>query len=330
MNNAESESHRAGSRLAGFHCFCLERYCTAHRSFPVYMSTLTTRFLITQPVIMSIDVNQNGIFSAQKAAEHAAAGELTVKIALGTAMTNAQIDMLVEKLEKEVALSVVANPEDAGELPTRQSVKNFAEMSSILPAGIEETLAGTIGQDQSTFLNVERSTDLSGVDDDGAVRVYRPTGQGRNTKSRRKIIKRRHWDEVEDEEEAEDDAAGLISNKLYREVRGSLEEALTSLSEKEGLTDDELKQKVTSRHTYLNMATFVKSSTHYLIVPAENGPQRVHGESADESVSAHEVFSQLRRQVDINRSNGQWVGERGRGRCSAAQQPALVARVTTK
>ena len=56
-------------------------------------------------------------------------------------------------------------------------------------------------------------------------------------------------EEGEDEDEDEQEGPlklqpGMLSRAQYRDVRGSLDEVLSGVSDKEGLTDEELNEKV--------------------------------------------------------------------------------------
>lgn len=63
-----------------------------------------------------------------------------------------------------------------------------------------------------------------------------------STGSSKKLRKRREWD---DEDVADDDPQ-MLSKNMYKVVRGSLDEALSGVSDREGLTDNELHQKMQS------------------------------------------------------------------------------------
>ncbi|KAJ1416198.1 hypothetical protein B484DRAFT_401247, partial [Ochromonadaceae sp. CCMP2298] len=59
---------------------------------------------------------------------------------------------------------------------------------------------------------------------------------------KRAPLKRRDWGDDAKDEAEEDGQAGALPKKVYTKVRGSLDEALSELSAREGLTDDELQE----------------------------------------------------------------------------------------
>lgn len=189
-----------------------------------------------RPLFMELDLPRNisTNFNAKTAVDLAKKGELTVTIPKGTPLTNAQIDLLTASFEKSVI-------EDAH----RASDSGPDEGKS------SEGGEGKGGDDRRSQLKIFSAKNGS-----------------------MKFKKRRNWDdEYDDEEERaalhmekqisgrDPNEAGISSkagylsvhrpNQLYREVRNSLENALGDISDRDGLTDEEMKEKVRSLDRFI-------------------------------------------------------------------------------
>lgn len=155
-------------------------------------------------VLMGSDMGEEAAnMTAEAAKLLIAAGDLRLAILPGNPLTNAQIDMLAPTWEKNKVFTTAASREGA--------------------------------------LAMESASDKAGA----------------GASSKAKLRKRRNWDDEPDTGAGAgnvrtsgtfDDAndhdfgkePGSLPKGVYRQMRSSLDEALSEISEKEGLTDDEL------------------------------------------------------------------------------------------
>jgi hypothetical protein len=194
-----------------------------------------------KPVRLALDIDEGWTqkLSPLSISTYTERGDLRTTILTGgQTLTDSQIDVLVSAWEQtQLQTSDSGNLRMSGSLSekwplgsSREGTPNSEQphaSSGKKPSppsqqgGIQESAVGGLERMGNMYLRDNK--------------VAHTSASGRSSRSNKQPMNSRVWDEQEDEEQL---------NTKYEEVYSELDDVLTGLSESEGLTDDEYKQKV--------------------------------------------------------------------------------------